>query len=143
MFKNKRSCCYYYCYHIVFIIIIILYTVSFLEIWRKLFIGWALAEIIKIHTERTKSVLQSVCYTLCENCTRTYGNRSLAAFNLSYMVSRWYTFHCCTLQSREVWKRQLIKKMNGCSCQQVLRQSFNWFLSQHRKTFCHKGFILK
>ena len=60
LFKNKRSCCYYCCYHIVFfiIIIIILYTVSFLEIWRKLFIGWALAEIIKIHTERTKSVLQ-------------------------------------------------------------------------------------
>ena len=122
-----------------------LFFILFIEIWRKLFIGWALTEIIELHTERARSVLQIVCNTLCQNYTRTYGNRNLPAFNLFYMVSRSYTFHCCTLKSAEIWKRWFIrkKKMNGCSFQQILRQSFSWFLSQHRKTVFLKGFSLK
>ena len=112
------------------------------KIWHKLFLDWALAKIIELHTERTQSILQSICNTLCQNYTRTYGNRSLAAINLFYMVSPSYTFCSCTLKSKRFEKGGSSKKlkMNGCSFQQVLRQIFSWFLSQHRKTVFLKGF---
>ena len=34
-------------------------------------------------------------------------------------------------------------KMNGCSFHQLPLQKLGWFLYQHRKTLCLRGFILK
>ena len=35
------------------------------------------------------------------------------------------------------------QKKDGCSFRQLLRQNLCWFLSQHRKTLCLRGLILK
>ena len=58
---------------------------------------------------------------------------------------KFYTFYCHILKGKVFERGDLSnkKKINGCSFQQVSRQNLSWFLSQHRKTLCVRGFILK